>query len=56
MSKMFVLQSFWEKGSKTRDDMAFGPKGERIMDAMECKTLVYVLNAHNHRWELLGIL
>ena len=52
MSEMLVLQSFWEKGIKTGDDMAFGPKGERVMDAMECKTLVYVLHAHNH-WSLL---
>ena len=51
MSEMLVLQSFWEKGIKTRDNMAFGLKGERVMDAMECKTLVYVLYAHNH-WSL----
>ena len=31
--------------------MAFGPKGERVMDVMECKTLVYVLHARNH-WSL----
>ena len=40
MSEMLVLQSFWEKGLKTGDDMAFGPKGECVMDVMECKTLV----------------
>ena len=49
---MLVLQSFLEKGIKTGDDMAFGPKGERVMDGMECKTLVYVLYAYNH-WSLL---
>ena len=52
MSEMLVLQSFWEKSLKTGDDMAFGPKGERLMDTMECKTLVYVLHAHNY-WSLL---
>eukprot|EP00268_Persea_americana_P022809 TRINITY_DN22604_c1_g1_i1.p1 TRINITY_DN22604_c1_g1~~TRINITY_DN22604_c1_g1_i1.p1 ORF type:complete len:117 (+),score=5.50 TRINITY_DN22604_c1_g1_i1:55-405(+) len=52
MTLMLVLQSSWEKGIKTGDDMAFGPKGERVLDAMECMTLVYVLHAHNH-WSLL---
>ena len=52
MSEMLVLQSLWKNDLKTGDDMAFGPKGERVMDAMECKTLVYVLHAYNH-WSLL---
>ena len=52
MSEMLVLQSLWEKDLEIEDDMALGPKRERVMDKMECKTLFYILHAHNH-WSLL---
>ncbi|RWR76672.1 sentrin-specific protease 1-like protein [Cinnamomum micranthum f. kanehirae] len=46
--------SWWQGKQKIGDDAAFGPDGSRVWDAKECKTLVYILHAHNHFTLLVG--